>query len=151
MKEFDLLCKEFEQMDVLTYSAYLAEKSMTVLPALQTVAENGIDGATIFFTFVMGAIAADGKLAEEEYAIISPLLQSFFGKTVTYEECKKAFKSYKREAKELTQMVDKMVDILGLLSEELKNDIVIICLMICAIDGKVSLKEKKWIKQLIAE
>ena len=43
-----------------------------------------------------------------------------------------------------------MVDILGLLSDELKDDIVIICLMICAIDGKVSLKEKKWIKQLIA-
>lgn len=151
MKEFDLLCKEFENLDVLSYSAYLAEKSSNVLPALQAVAENGIDGAEIFFSFIMGAIAADGKLAEEEYLLISPLLTTFFGKTVSYEECKKAFKLFKKETKELLKTVDQMVDILGLLSDELKNDIVIICLMICAIDGKVSLKEKKWIKQLIAE
>ena len=42
-----------------------------------------------------------------------------------------------------------MVDILGELDDELKDDIVIVCMMICAIDGKISLKEKNWIKQLI--
>jgi len=150
MKEFDLLCKEFEQMDLTSYTSYLAEKSLNVLPALEAIAEDGIDGAAIFFSFIMGAIVADGKLAEEEYLIMSPLLKAFFGKTVAYEECKKLFKNYKKETKELKIVVDHMVDVLGLLSDELKNDIVIICLMICAIDGKVSLKEKKWIKQLIA-
>ena len=45
----------------------------------------------------MSAIAADGKLAEEEYAIISPLLKAFFNREVTYEECQKAFKEYKKE------------------------------------------------------
>jgi len=150
MKEFEMLCKEFEQMDVVSYTAYLTEKSLHVLPALQAVAENGIDGAAIFFSFIMGAIAADGKLAEEEYAIISPLLRSFFNRDVTYEECQKAFKEYKKETRQLKTVANQMIDILGLFSEELKNDIVIICLMICAIDGKVSLKEKRWIMQLVA-
>lgn len=150
MKEFDVLCKEFEQMDILSYSAYLTEKSLNVLPALQRIAEDGIDGASIFFSFIIGAVVADGKLAEEEYLIISPLLKTFFGQTVSYEECKKFLKIYKKESNEIKKVVDQMVDILGLLSDELKDDIVIICLMICAIDGKVSLKEKKWIKQLIA-
>ena len=147
MKEFEILCKEFEQMDVVSYTAYLTEKSTHVLPALQAAAENGVDGAAIF---IMSAIAADGKLAEEEYAIISPLLKAFFNREVTYEECQKAFKEYKKEAKQLKSIANQMVDILGLFSDELKNDIVIICLMICAIDGKVSLKEKRWIKQLAA-
>lgn len=150
MKEFEMLCKEFEQMDVVSYTAYLTEKSTNVLPALQAAAENGVDGAAIFFSFIMSAIAADGKLAEEEYAIISPLLRAFFNRDVTYEECQKAFKEYKKEAKQLKTIANQMVDILGLFSDDLKNDIVIICLMICAIDGKVSLKEKRWIKQLAA-
>lgn len=150
MKEFEQLCKEFEQLDIMSYSAYLTEKSLNVLPALQAIAEDGIDGASIFFSFIIGAIVADGKLASEEYLLISPLLKTFFGQTVSYEECKKVLKSYKKESNELKNVVNQMVDILGLLSDELKNDIVIICLMICAIDGKVSLKEKKWIKQLIA-
>ena len=42
-----------------------------------------------------------------------------------------------------------MVDILGMVSVELKTDIILVCLMVCAIDGHVSRKEKKWIKQLI--
>ena len=150
MKEFDKLCKEFEKMDVLSYTAYLTEKASTVLPALQAAAENGVDGSAIFFSFIMGAIAADGKLAEEEFAIICPLLKAFYNRDVTYEECKNVFNQYKKEVKKLPIVADQMVDILGLFSEELKNDIVMICLMICAIDGKVSYKEKKWIKQLIA-
>lgn len=56
----------------------------------------------------------------------------------------------RKENKELKNVTAKMIDILALLSDDLKNDIVIICMMICAIDGKISSKEKKWIMQLIA-
>ena len=118
MKDFELLCKEFEKMDAVSYSAYLTEKSLHVLPALQAAAENGIDGSAIFFSFIMGAIVADGKLAEEEYAIIYPLLKAFFNREVTYEECQKTFKEYKKEAKQLTIVANQMVDILGLFSEK---------------------------------
>lgn len=38
-----------------------------------------------------------------------------------------------------------------MLSEELKENIIIVCLLICAVDGKVSPKEKTWIKQLVKE
>ncbi|MCQ2592991.1 MAG: TerB family tellurite resistance protein [Treponema sp.] len=150
MKEFDQLCKEFEQLDIVSYNAYLAEKSAAVIPVLSDIAEDGVVGTSIFFSFIMGAIAADGRFSEEEYALIYPLLQVFFGDSIDYEECKKVFKAFRKENKQLKKLVDQMVDILGLLSEELKDDIVIICMMICAIDGKISQKEKKWIKQLIA-
>lgn len=42
-----------------------------------------------------------------------------------------------------------MVDILGQLSDKLKEDIIIVCLLICAVDGTISYKERKWVKQLI--
>ena len=53
------------------------------------------------------------------------------------------------KGKELKKYVDYMIDILGLVSDELKEDIIVVCLLICAIDGHISLKEKNWIKQLI--
>lgn len=150
MKDFDLLCKEFEKMDALSYGAYITEKAAQILPALEAITESGRTGSAIFFSFIIGAIVADGKIAEEEYALVYPLLDKFFGQTIEYEDCKALLKKYKKESKELKVAVDQMVDLLGLLSEDLKNDIVIVCLMICAIDGKVSLSEKKWIKQLMA-
>lgn len=149
MKEFDALCKEFEQMDALTYGALLAEKSATLIPALSAITEDGVGGVAAFATFVLGAIAADGKLAEEEYVMLHPMLTLFFGENVDYDSCRKALKIVKSEAKDLKDAVDVMADVLGELDEEMKNDVVLVCLMICAVDGKVSRKEKQWIKQLI--
>lgn len=151
MKEFDVLCRELEEMDGATYTALLAEKAARVLPALAAVSDSGVDGAAMLATFILGAVAADGKLSEEEYLLLSPMLHVFFGDAVDYETCKEAVKEFRPEARALKDGVDMLVDVLGQLSEDLKDDIVLVCLMICAIDGKVSQKEKRWIKQLVRE
>lgn len=149
MREFNLICKEFEQLDSLSYGVILAKKSAKILPALKNITKDGLTGAAIYSTFILGAIVADGRISEEEYALCYPLLRSFFGEEIDYNDVKKAVKLLKTESKELKRNVDEMVDILGELDDELKDDIVIVCMMICAIDGKISLKEKNWIKQLI--
>ena len=149
MKDFDLLCKEFEEMDSETYAALLLEKSATLVPALSLISANGLSGIAIFSTFIFGAIAADGRLSEEEYTLVYPLLHAFFGDKIDYESCKKAVKSMRAESKDLKDTANEMVDVLGELSEDLKDDIILVCLMICSIDGKISLKEKQWIKKLI--
>ncbi len=150
MKDFDLLCKEFEQIEPEKYAMYLTLKSAEITPILKSAAVDGLCGVIIFFSFILGAIAADGKLAPEEYKLIYPLLNVFLGDSINYDDAKKVFKSLRKENKELKNVTAKMIDILALLSDDLKNDIVIICMMICAIDGKISSKEKKWIMQLIA-
>ncbi len=149
MKDFDLLCREFENMDPLSYDIFLTQKSAELIPVLNGIAENGIAGTAIFFAFVLGAISADGKLSKEEYELILPSLKIFFGNSADYNMAKNVFKDFKEEGKELKNVVDQMVDILGLLSDELKQDIIIICMLICAVDGKINSKEKKWIMQLI--
>ena len=149
MREFDALCKAYEEIDALSYAAIIAEKSHKIIPALCAVTENGLDGLTLFASFVAGAVVADGNLSLEEYAITFPLFKLFFGKEVNYEDCSKIVKKMRLETKMLKQYVNDMVKVFGELSEELKEDIVLVCLMICAIDGKVSLKEKMWIKKLL--
>ena len=149
MKEFDQICKEVENMDVLTYGTVLADKALTIIPALNEITEDKIDAVSIFATFVIGSIVADGKLDENEYILLYPMLHAFFGDDVNYEDCKKIARTFRKEGKELKKYVDYMVDVIGLVSDELKEDIITVCLLICAIDGHISLKEKNWIKQLI--
>ena len=149
MREFDALCKEYENLDALTYTAILVEKSAKIIPALKAITEDGLDGVTLFASFIMGAVVADGNLSFEEYAITFPLFKVFFGTDVQFEDCAYIVKKMRREARQITKYVNDMVTVFGLLSEELKEDIVLVCLMVCAIDGKVSLKEKLWIKKLM--
>lgn len=136
-------------MDVLSYVALLGIKSKRILPALIDITQDGETGVEIFASFIIGAIAADGRLSETEYELLSPLLHAFFGEELDYETCKKAFRKMAPEQRELKTSVDEMVDVLGLLSDDLKDDIITVCLLICAVDGKVSLRERNWIKQLI--
>ena len=39
----------------------------------------------------------------------------------------------------------------GMLPEVIRDDLIVITLMICAVDGKVSLREKNWIKKLAVQ
>ncbi len=149
MKDFDLLCKEFEKMDGASYAALLAEKSVKLLPILSVISADGIDGSALFASFILGAIAADGKLSKEEYTVLSPSLHAFFGDGIDFETCKAVVKQLHSESRALKNSIDLIVDALGNISEDLKDDIILVCLMVCAVDGKVSMQEKRWIKQLI--
>ncbi len=149
MKEFNRLCNEFEQLDAASYALILAEKSAKIVPALAAITEDGLDGVALFASFIVGAVVADGDLSVEEFAITFPLFQAFFGEDVSYEDCNYVVRKMRRESRVMAKYVDEMVDAFGQLSEELKDDIVLVCLMICAIDGKVTQKEKQWIKKLL--
>lgn len=99
--------------------------------------------------FVIASVYADGKLDESEYLLMAPLLKAFFGEDFDFEDAKKLAKEWRKEGRAVKKEVDYLVDFLGTLSEELKGDIIFACLLMCAVDGKVSLKEKSYIRQLM--
>ena len=45
--------------------------------------------------------------------------------------------------------MDGIADMLGEVSPKLKDDLVLLCMMVCAVDGEISSKERDWIRQLI--
>lgn len=149
MREFNQLCKEVELLNPLDYGTILTTKAMTIIPALNDIAEDEFTGTSLVAAFILGSIIADGKIDESEYLLLYPMLQTFFGDSVNYDDIKSLAKVFRKENKDLKKYLDMVVDVLSLLSEELKEDIITVCLLICAIDGKISFKEKQWIKQLI--
>ena len=66
MKDFDKICRDFENIDINTYAAVLTEKALKLIPALSAFSEDGLSGVELFASFSYGAIAADGKLSEDK-------------------------------------------------------------------------------------
>lgn len=151
MTQFDDICKEFEQLDPATFGAILREKSASVLSALSAITEDEETGAQVFLDFILMSMAADGKLAEAEFNLIKPGLEAFMGQEVPFEEAKRIFNKLQLNTNENKNVVDFMVDLLGQVSPQMKIDIITVCMLICAVDGRISGKEKAWIRQLIAE
>ena len=75
MFEFDKLCKEIEEMDPQLFAEVFAAKSANVIAALSAITNDALDGMQLFLHFILCSIAADGKLAEEEYLLIKPAIE----------------------------------------------------------------------------
>ena len=149
MREFDELCKEIDNLPVEDYIGVLKLKAVKLIAELKLLSAGGVEGDVAFASFVIGSCVADGKLSEEEYLLLYPMLHKFFGEEVNYEDCKKIVRTSFAEKREIKSVVKDMTEIFGMLSDELKEDVITVCLLICSVDGKISLKEKVWIKQLI--
>lgn len=149
MKDFNELCRSVEELSPLEYAAVLGRTSLKIMPAIRAFSEDGKDVRGSAAAFVIASVYADGKLDESEYLLMAPLLKAFFGEDFDFEDAKKLAKEWRKEGRAVKKEVDYLVDFLGTLSEELKGDIIFACLLMCAVDGKVSLKEKSYIRQLM--
>lgn len=150
MDEFDALCDVFVKLDPDSYNEVINRKSAKIIKALSEITENGVDGVEIYADFIICAVAADGVLTEPEYLLLKPSMDLLFDRDVSFEDMQGIFRDAGLESPEgYKKSVDMMVDVIGKVSPELKEDIVLVCLMVCAVDGVVSQVEKDWIKQLI--
>lgn len=150
MTNFDTLCEKLEGLSFEEKKALIDVYTSKLVPVLAEISQDEQSGIEIYTHFVLCAVAADGKLAEEEFQLLKPMFDAMLEKDSTYEEAAVVFKvSGLDKPEQYKKTVDLMVDLFGLLSEELKYDLVNVCLLVCAIDGEVSADEKEWILNLV--
>ncbi|MGN1372534.1 MAG: hypothetical protein ACI4VK_00635 [Candidatus Coproplasma sp.] len=149
MKNFNELCKIVEELSPEEYSGVITAKTAEIMPALHNI--SGGDGAVeIFTSFLLASVVADGKFDEAEYILMYPLLRAVFGDEISFDYVNSVAKRLRPEIDSLKKSVKETLDEIGEIDEDLKDDLILISLLVCAIDGKISTKEKNYIKQLIA-
>lgn len=148
MFEFKKLCDAYEELSTVEKGLLLAERSVKVMATLHELSIPGIDPITALAGFIVGSVAADGKVDEREYLLIYPSLVKAFGDDFDFQSVKESFRKDSEGRKMLIEYNSKMLSLLDMLDDEIKEDIVMLCLCVTAIDGKVSAKEKRYIKRL---
>ena len=150
MFEFEKIMKDYEKLTTVERGLILTEKSVGILAKLAALDIEELNPVDTLAAFIIGSVAADGKLHEKEYLLINPALVKTFGQDFDFETIKKGFESDKDTRREIAEYTKDLIRILELVDDELFEDIIILCLCVVTIDGKVSLREKRYIKQLIA-
>ena len=150
MSNFDKFCDKIAAMPTEKKYDLINEYGRTIIPALDAIAEEGQNGISIYTDFMLGAVACDGKLSKEEFELMKPFFDAAADKDVSYDEALAIFKEAGLENPEkYKKSIDLMVDIIGLVNEDLKNTIIAACLIVCSLDGEVSKEEKEWILNLV--
>lgn len=150
MFEFNKVMKDYESLNAIERGLMLTEKSVSILAKLSVLDIDGIDPVETLASFIIGSVVADGKLHEKEYLLIYPALVKVFGSDFNYESIKKEFEADKDGRKDIAGYTTDLLRVLGTVDETLYEDVIILCLCVVTIDGKVSLREKNYVKRLIA-
>lgn len=147
MFEFNKICNELEKLSPVERGVMLAEKSVSVVKGLK-VLDLPFDPVETLVTFIIGSIVSDGSINEKDYLYIYPSLVKAFGKDFDFMSAKQALQLAKDIKKEIVSTTKDLMAAIAVCDEALAADVVALCLLVTSIDGKISLKEKRYIRQL---
>ncbi len=147
MFEFKKLCNTLEELNPIERGVILAEKSVSVIKGLSGL-NIPLDPVKTLVTFIIGSVVSDNSINEKDYLYIYPSLVKAFGNDFDFISAKQAIGLAKNIKKEITKYTKEMISIISVCDEALAADIISLCLLITSVDGKISLKEKRYIRQL---
>ena len=145
MKDLNALFKKVEKMPKEELFMAVQESSMDIIPALQGVSGKNEESVMMYCVFLHAVLAADGRLADEEFATVAPLMSAVFGNTFDYDACRAQVKKFADNK----QIKAEMVDLINRLPEEIAKEMIFVAIAICAIDGKVSKPERDFIEDML--
>lgn len=148
MLEFKRVCDAYEKMSAIERGTLLTKKAAVVLARLEALSLPGVDPVSVHAGFIVGSVTADGRINEKEYLLIYPALVKAFGDAFDFTTIKNAFRRNKDGKKLVADYTEEMLHILSLMDEELKWNVIMLCLCVASIDGKITLKEKRYIRRL---
>ena len=149
MFDLEAICTEVEKTDPVTYARLIEEKRESVLAGITAIVGDAEEASTMLTMLVFGAVLSDGKFDEKEFGLVKPLIEEICEEELTYEEALEFMTAIKAERKSTNPLLVALVEMFGLASDELKNDTVMLCLLVCAADGKITKREKNWLAKLI--
>lgn len=150
MLEFKKLCNEVEKLDPLSRGILLAEKSIAVVRGIKKLDPPvDLDPVLTLATFIIGSVVSDGSIDEKAYLYIYPSLVKAFGKDFDFDAVKRTFRTAENVDKEISDRTRELMSIISQCDEILAADVITLCLAAVSVDGKISLKEKRYVKRLL--
>ncbi len=149
MLEVKKISAEFEKLTVAERTALLMESSVSVLAKLHLAEIPGVDPVSTLVGFILGSTLADGEINEREYLLIYPSLVRTFGSDFDFASVKESFKKDKNGKKMVKQYTQNLAKVIATFDEDVIADVITLCLCVLSVDGKVTLRERNYLRQLL--
>lgn len=148
MFEFEKMCREYEKLSVLERGVLLTENSVAILAKLKLLRLPDTDPVQTLAGFILGSVVADGRVNEQEYLLMYPALIKVFGNDFDFESVKKSFRQDRKGRSAVRQYAADMLAFLSLADDSLRQDVIGLCLCTVTEDGRISFRERKYIRKL---
>jgi len=147
MKTLEELYAEIKDLNNEQKEKLLEEKANGLVPFLNELTQKNMNGYTLLYSFILGAVLADGQLSFKEATMFSPFFKNFFHGKVDMDEMKEVIFANNANENDLSEYLRSMLSILGDVDYTAKEDILSICLIILSSD-ELKEVEKDWLRKL---
>lgn len=148
MVEFETLCDVYEAMPMVEKGKFLTEKSVGILQKLRNRSMEDPEVIPALAGFLIGSAVADGIVNEREYLLIYPSLARVFGDNFDFASIKASFRRESDGRNRGAIYAENLLRVLVRSEDDLKTDIIMLCLCVVSINGTVSMKQKHYIRKI---
>ena len=146
MVSFDQICNDFEKMSAEQRTVLFEKRVCDVTDKLTELSTDALNASMLFGLFVTGAIMADDELNTDEYAVLKKGYEAL-GLRTTFSECENMLKLSKVT---MDQVVGDLSEVVAELDDDIVGDLLLVCLVLCSVDGEINTAEREWIKKLFS-
>lgn len=118
--------------------------SYDIINRVVDLSDTAAGGVALYCTFLLAALGADGKLADQEFAAVEPLFDVLFGEQFDYKDCLEMMRDYDDEQSRATA-----AEIVKNMPAEIADDMFLVAALLSAADGEVSEEEKAFLRSLL--
>ena len=150
MKTVESLVLDFKRLSPEDQAVAFAEYTLKALDSSAAYADSVEEAGLALGILTYAAIVADNRISDEELLLIYAGLKATLGDRVDLEACKKIASETLRNKDDIKEAAKELAEnYLVLWHDDDKEDIVRLCIALCAIDGEISGKEINWLKDLV--
>lgn len=151
MSDYDKIFEKVNSMPPEERSSHFCEESLGVLNSLNHFTIDMNESCSIFMNYMFVCAAIDGKFHVKEFELLKPLINMVVGKESTYDIAAKMYREIISADNGGKKAVREMIELLDEVKSELSSNMIELAYILCASDGRVCFREKKFIKQLIRQ
>lgn len=149
MFRFNKLCKKCEKLNPVQRNTLIVEKSTKILNVFRKMSTTSeISATNALAAFIVGSAISDGIILEKEYKVMYPALVKAFGSDYDFEAIKMAFLDDVSGIIQLKEYTANLTKIIRTADIRLEYDVLTLCVLIVSANGKVTRRERRYLKQL---
>ena len=145
-----MLLAEYEAFTQAEKDVALGKYTVKAVTSCVQYSDNPEEATLALGVLTYAAILADDRISDEELMLLYKGIQVTLNGEVDWDECQMIAANalnnkadIKDGAKEFAQ------NYLSMWRDNDKEDVIMLCIALCAVDGVISEKEKTWLKELV--
>lgn len=151
MKTVDMLIAEYNALSKADKEDALGKYTIKALTSCVMYSDDPEEATLALGVLTYAAILADDRIADEELMLLYRGLQVSLGGEVDWDECQMIAANTLNNKEDFIVGAEEFAqNYLSMWKENDKEDVIMLCIVLCAIDGVISDKGKVWLNELVA-